>query len=927
MKKLILALTLIIVTSLVKGQISFTDQSILLPAQSYNGVAMAVLDMNGDKMDDIVHLDNSKILMIEYQQADGSFSNVTVGSVSGNNQWSLCAADIDGNGVADVLCGGNFDGVHIAMADATGSSFSLSDLPDDALFLQGSCFADFNNDGSIDAFGCHDVGESKIWENDGAGNLTLSSIIDFDVSVTDDSGNYGVIWTDFDNDDDLDLYIAKCRQGVNDPLDPRRINVLFENDGNYNFTENAAAYGLDIGTQSWTADFGDYDNDGDFDIFLTSHDTNNQLLNNDGGVYTDVATLSGIGPSSFPLQSVFVDFDNDGYLDILLSGAEHELYHNNQDGTFTLLIDPFDMDDMESYALGDLNSDGFVDVYGGYANVYTNPSSTADKLWLNDANANNYIAVDLEGTASNIDAIGAKIFAYGDWGQQMREVRAGVSYGIMNSLTQYIGIGTSDEIDSLIIKWPSGIVDLVYNPNVNQLITVIEGECVAPDPGVTVIGNLEFCSGDNVTLSANNGTSWEWSNNETTQSITVNASGVYSVTIFDGPFCSSNSINFTVEVDPEELPTITSSGSLMICESESVVLTSSEASSYNWSTNDTTQSIVVNTSGEYFVETIGICDSGTSETVIVDVTDVEEPTTTGDTVSGGMGTANLMCTGVNPIWYDQETGGTIINNGNTYDIFVTETTSYWIADQLTTGIDTAYVALADSSGHGGGENNPGFNGFLIFDADQEFELISVLVYAYGGGDRTIELRDDNGVVLESVTVNIPDGESRVDLNLMVPQGNDLELGTTEDPSLHRSGDGISYPYELNGAGEITTSGFGDNWYYYFYDWEIMTQSGVCESQRVEVVATVLPNGLEEIDEHFSIYPNPSDGQLFIQSIGEIFSELMIEIIDAQGKKIFSEKIFSNSGLIELELAANSSGIYVLNVTTEFGTYSKKILIE
>ncbi len=906
------------------SQISFTDQSNLLPVPSNNGVAMAVTDVNGDHLDDIIHLDQSKILMIELQQIDGTFLNMNLGSVSNNNQWSLVVADVDENGYSDVFCGGAYDGAHLITADATGSNYSMEDLPGTSFFMQGSCFTDFNNDGSVDIFSCHDDGESRIWLNDGSGDFVPSDIIDFDVSSSDDSGNYGISWTDFDLDGDLDLYIAKCRQSVNDPTDPRRINLLFENDGNYNFTENAAAYGLDIGNQSWTADFGDYDNDGDFDIFLTSHDTNNQLLRNDNGVYTDVASAGGILTSSFPLQAVFVDFDNDGWLDIFIAGAEHELYQSNQDGTFTKLSNPFDNDDMESYALGDLNNDGFIDIYGGYANIFTNPSNIEDKLWLNDTNSNNFISVSLEGTVSNRDAIGARITAYGPWGQQIREVRAGSSYGIMNSLTQTFGFGANTQLDSLVVLWPSGIVDVAVEPNLNQCITIIEDLCIAPNPTVSIDGALEFCSGESITLTAVNGNAWEWSNGEETQSITVSEAGDYSVTVFDGTLCSSQSSTFSVIVDPEENPTISISGSLEICETESVTLTASEAQSYSWSNNMNTQSITVNTAGTYFVETQGLCNSGTSESVVVMVTDVEEPVTTDDIVTGGMGTASLSATGTNPQWYDQEIGGNLVNEGNTYEPFLTETTSFWVAEKMANDLDTVFVAIPDSAGFGGGENSANFNGSLIFDVDVEFELLSVLVYAYIPGDRTIELRDQGGTVLNSITVSLPQGEHRVDLNFEILPGDNYQLGTSDDPSLHRSGDNVSYPYDINGAGEIHDSSFGESWYYYFYDWEVKTQTGFCESQRVETIGTVMPNSVNELEASFEIFPNPVDEQFYLELTNPEFGNYEFAIYDAIGKLQIID-FSQNANRKIIDTADLSPGIYFLYVKSEDLEFTKKLI--
>jgi hypothetical protein len=113
---------------------------------------------------------------------------------------------------------------------------------------------------------------SRIWTNDGAGNLVPnSSLIDltnYDPGTftnTDHSGNYGSVWSDINHDGNLDLVIAKCRQGVTNPLDPRRINQAWINDGNGNFTEQAVDRGIAIYQQSWTVDFGDVNNDGFFD--------------------------------------------------------------------------------------------------------------------------------------------------------------------------------------------------------------------------------------------------------------------------------------------------------------------------------------------------------------------------------------------------------------------------------------------------------------------------------------------------------------------------------------------------------------------------------------------------------------------------------------------------------------------------------------
>ncbi|MFM9949824.1 MAG: FG-GAP repeat domain-containing protein, partial [Saprospiraceae bacterium] len=368
---------------LLPAQVSFTKANAALAlADSYSGVAIAVADMNADGFDDIVHLDQGRILTIQYQKPDGSgFTTAVLGSVSGQSQWSMCVADVDNNGFNDVLTGGRYDGVKLYQADAAGSNYTMGMLPGSNIFIQGSNFADINNDGWLDVFACHDDAAGRIWGNNGAGVLVEANTwIDLaTVPASDNSGNYGSVWSDFDNDGDLDLYIAKCRQGVNDPTDPRRINALYVNDGAGNFTEDAETANLKIGAQSWTADFGDIDNDGDMDCFITNHDVPSMLLINDGaGVFTDITVTSELDVTGLPIQGVFRDFDNDGWVDIIVSGSQDHIFRNNGNLTFTKIQGLFNSDEIESFAIGDLNHDGRPDIYAGYAQIYTTPSNIPD---------------------------------------------------------------------------------------------------------------------------------------------------------------------------------------------------------------------------------------------------------------------------------------------------------------------------------------------------------------------------------------------------------------------------------------------------------------------------------------------------------------------------------------------------------------------
>ena len=217
--------------SMVSGQISFTNQTAtyLSDTTIYSGVAMGIADMNGDTLDDIIRLNDAKDLSIHYQKSDGSiFDDYSYGS-TGTKQWSMCIADVDSNGYNDILVGGWYNDLSLLKANSDGDVYTYTEILDDTIFLQGSNFVDINNNGTVDLFACHDLGLSKAFSNDGMGNLTYDSLLINAVSTipSDNSGNYGSIWTDYDNDGDLDMYLSKCRGGVSDPLDGRRVKSAF----------------------------------------------------------------------------------------------------------------------------------------------------------------------------------------------------------------------------------------------------------------------------------------------------------------------------------------------------------------------------------------------------------------------------------------------------------------------------------------------------------------------------------------------------------------------------------------------------------------------------------------------------------------------------------------------------------------------------
>lgn len=498
-----LIIFLLIIPFLTYGQIEFRDASINLDASPiYSGVAMGVADMNGDGLDDVVRFDMSENLKVNFQQSDGSFV-LFESNFSNESQWGLCIADANEDGYNDLFVGGFYNGLNLIYFDSTGVD-SITAMPNTNIFLQGANFADINNDGALDIYACHDDGLSHVYLGDGNNGFQFDTltILPPQNDSSDHSGNYSALWTDYDLDGDVDMYLSKCRLGVFDYLDGRRLNQLQQNDGSGNFMDIASNLNLLPYGQSWSSDFADIDNDGDLDVFIINHDKPSVLYENIDGNYVVLSDstsfiddLVGVG-----IQCLFRDFDNDGFVDLLLTGIGGDnMLLNNGDKTFTRIENayPSFVPEIQSAAVGDLNNDGFLDIVAGFANGYNSPSSRKDRLLLNEGNENNWLKFRLKGTISNLNGIGAHLKLYGDFGVQVREVRSGEGYGISNSLTKHFGIDTLTSVDSLVVVWPSGTRDVICQPAINQTHVIIES-CNSACGGIVFEIDTTICSGDSI---------------------------------------------------------------------------------------------------------------------------------------------------------------------------------------------------------------------------------------------------------------------------------------------------------------------------------------------------------------------------------------------------------------------------------------------
>ena len=382
-----------------------------------------------------------------------------------------------------------------------------------------AAFADIDRDGDLDLYVCNYVeyaletdipcyyknslriycGPNEyqgiadvLYRNNGDGTFT---------DVTKSVGVYepttrglGVVFTDVDNDGWVDIYVA------ND-MSP---NTLFINQGDGTFQEEGVLRGVayngdGLANGSMGIDAGDYDNDGDIDLWVTNFALEaNCLMQNDGdGYFEDMTFDTNLADPSFyalGFGTRFIDFDNDGWLDILVGNGHIwdnveqidakqryaqpvQLFHNrggiSQNGAgFTEITAEAGLDKtpyvVRGMLFGDIDMDGDVDV------TLCQSNRRAVILSNEVGNANAWLTVKLVGTDGNMDAIGTQVQVETDGMTLLREVICGASYLSGNDLRLTFGLGSATRIDNLQIRWHNGGVQELGTVPIRQSIVFLQ---------------------------------------------------------------------------------------------------------------------------------------------------------------------------------------------------------------------------------------------------------------------------------------------------------------------------------------------------------------------------------------------------------------------------------------------------------------------
>lgn len=364
-----------------------------------------------------------------------------------------------------------------------------------------------------------------------------------------------------------------------------------------------------------------------------------------------------------------------------------------------------------------------------------------------------------------------------------------------------------------------------------------------------------------------------------------------------------------------------------ICSGDQVRLRATPGVSYLWSNGATTSSIMAGP-GTYTVTVESYCGTTTSAPFTVAALPQPASITAADVVICEGEEAVLSASGGDVQWFDQF--GNPLGSGA---MFTTPplyaSTSYQVADQMSTAGSTWYGGKPNSSGggafHAGGES-------IRFDALTSFRLASVKVYAGSAAYRTVELVDAIGVLRATRSVLAPAGESRIDLDWDIVPGNNYKINVSGTTDLWRSTSGVTYPYAIGTAVNITGSSGGSTVYPYFYDWEVEVGGGRCLSAMspVNVTVEVCTGVAEPLPlRGFEVYPNPSNGHfsLTVHLLGPAVTD--IELFDLIGHRVYVERLHAPAGQLvhELDVSQLASGIYVLSLRVSGRVFTRRVIID
>lgn len=455
-----------------------------------------------------------------FKNEDGVYERVDI-----DNQGArgMVAGDIDNNGYPDLLKWRfqEYDAIdsllykndeelyrtrmnhHLLMNSGSHEFNTLIYLQEQQLpFMHSQGLVDVDLDGDLDIVAIEKEGDEQfyIFRNNGfdeQGNIILEEV--FSHVQTDGSTSRTLAIVDYDNDGDQDVYIPR-KYGINWLFENQTLsgtydNVVYNSNPSHLFTEVAINKNVaddsfgDLRSMGYGAAWGDYDNDNDYDLYLSNWGIN-RLFRNDNGSFTDVTSTYNVYSDSLSNGASWGDFNNDGYIDLWAGNIRirDDVFINSGESEWSNLESPQFLTATQDIIAGDFDNDGWLDAFTPGLQMINPPygpkyTSLMYKNVTSDSVASNYnwIKINLEGAKNSItnngwsekankSAIGARvILTMTDGTMQSREIIAGKGHGSMDALELHYGLGNNN-IQTLTIRWPSK--DVLTN---QQKVTIYDG--------------------------------------------------------------------------------------------------------------------------------------------------------------------------------------------------------------------------------------------------------------------------------------------------------------------------------------------------------------------------------------------------------------------------------------------------------------------
>jgi len=472
----------------------------------YLGEGMSMADFNGDGYDDLSiahHLGD-----LHFYLGNGvNFIPVDLDlPIYPHEAKCILWADIDNDGDYDLFITYRLaaNKLYINEGDFEFTDVSaLCGIDQSNRRSYGACFGDYNNDGLLDLFIANyvsgqDPPYNELYRNIGDGYF-------IDVTFNGPFGepldqSFQGNWVDFDEDGLLDLHLIRDRICFD--------NRYYKQGENGEFFDDAPAMNLDYSVNAMCTSTTDFDHDNDQDLYMSAGlwEGNYFVINDGTGEFSDYEAAEGdsVEVHLTSWAANWLDVDNDGWEDLHVCTSFStytswpaifatypyvpDNFFWNQGGYFEEdSTGFFDVQSLSFCAVtGDFNHDGFPDLVSNIVGEYAQVLKAVP-------NNNNWIKIMLEGTESNRDGIGSKIRVYrnGLIGYHMTE--CGGNYLGQNSRWEHFGLGLATGVDSVVVTWPSGIIDHYENLEPNQHYAFIEGETIPvfdpcasePCPGCT----------------------------------------------------------------------------------------------------------------------------------------------------------------------------------------------------------------------------------------------------------------------------------------------------------------------------------------------------------------------------------------------------------------------------------------------------------